>query len=319
MEKVALCFIINYHHILNKEHLWREWIEPNKDIINVYFFYKDLKQIKSKWINNHTIPQNYICNTSYYHVVPAYLSILNFALKHDTCNKWFCYLTDSCCPIISPSKFRELFLKHKDKSIMAHSKSYWNIDLHRRANLKRLPYKYHLANDPWFVLTRENAIDIMKYIIHQENMCNVICSGGLANESLFAIIFTYYNKIENVINKPTHMTDWSRMSSSTSPHIFTEGDERDIQFIEKNLKENEFVMFIRKIHPMFPDSILKKYIYSNEEKNNTIQKKNHYSSNSNVFVNIKRAFFINIGIIYGFALIYAFYLFHLTPPSITAR
>ena len=41
-----LCFIISYDHILNKEELWREWIEPNKDIINVYFYYKELQKIK---------------------------------------------------------------------------------------------------------------------------------------------------------------------------------------------------------------------------------------------------------------------------------
>ena len=51
--KIALCFIISYEHILNKEELWREWIEHNKDIINVYFYYKDLKKIKSEWIQKH--------------------------------------------------------------------------------------------------------------------------------------------------------------------------------------------------------------------------------------------------------------------------
>ena len=38
--KVALCFIISYQHILNKEQLWIDWIKPNKDIINIYFHYK---------------------------------------------------------------------------------------------------------------------------------------------------------------------------------------------------------------------------------------------------------------------------------------
>ena len=81
--KIALCFIISYEHIVNKEDIWREWIEPNKDIINVYFYYKDFNKIKSQWIIEHTIPPNYIHETSYYHVIPAYLSILNFASKHD--------------------------------------------------------------------------------------------------------------------------------------------------------------------------------------------------------------------------------------------
>ena len=81
--KVALCFIINYDHILNKEEIWKEWIEPNKDIINVYFFYKDKAKIKSNWISNHIISSEYIFETSYYHVIPAYLSIMQYAYKKD--------------------------------------------------------------------------------------------------------------------------------------------------------------------------------------------------------------------------------------------
>ena len=107
--KVALCFIINYNHILNKENIWREWIEYNKDIINVYFYYKDLKKIRSKWIMEHTIPPSYIYETSYYYTIPAYFSLMKFAVNHDSNNLWFCMLTDSCCPIISPEKFRYLF------------------------------------------------------------------------------------------------------------------------------------------------------------------------------------------------------------------
>jgi hypothetical protein len=266
MEKIALCFIINYQHVLHKEKLWREWIEPNKDIINVYFFYKDLKKIKSQWIYEHAIPQKKICHTSYYHVIPAYVAILNFALKHDKNNKWFCYLTDSCCPIISPSKFRKLFHTYKNQTIMPYCKAQWNINFHQRANLALLPTQYHLANDPWFVLTRENAIDIMNFVVNELKMCNVICDGGLANESLFAIILTHYNKIQNVISKPTHMTDWLRMSSPTSPYMFKDGTSQDIEFIENFLRENDFVMFIRKVHPQFPDEILRKYI-CNENSN----------------------------------------------------
>ena len=268
--KIALCFIINYEHVLYKEKLWREWIEPNKDIINVYFFYKDLKQIKSRWILNHTIPQKNICNTSYFHVIPAYISILNFALKHDKSNKWFCYLTDSCCPIITPSQFRTLFEIYQNQTIMPYSKAHWNIEFHRRANLALLPKEYHLANDPWFVLTRENAIDIMNFVVNESNMCNLICNGGLANESLFAIILTHFKKIQNVISKTTHMADWLRMSSPTGPHLFKHGDGDDVQFIENFLEKNEFVMFIRKVHPEFPDEILRNYIC---DKNDILLKK----------------------------------------------
>ena len=161
--KIALCFIINYEHILNKEHIWREWIEPNKDIINVYFFYKDLNKIKSSWIYERTIPPKYIVETSYLHVVPAYLAVSSFAMKHDNNNEWFVFLTDSCCPIISPKKFRYLFYKNYNKSVFSWRKSWWNNDYNKRANLHMLPKELHLANDPWFVLKREHLTRCFQY------------------------------------------------------------------------------------------------------------------------------------------------------------
>lgn len=104
-------------------------------------------------------------------------------------------------------------------------------------------------------------------------ICNTVCNGGLANESLFAIIMCHYNKIQTVISKTTHMADWFRMSSPTSPHMFKEGTQDDSDFIDKFLKENDLVMFIRKVHPKFPDELLRKYIFNennddNDENNN---------------------------------------------------
>jgi hypothetical protein len=262
--KVALCFIISYEHILNKEEIWREWIEPNKDFINVYFYYKDFNKIKSDWIRKHTIPPNYIYETSYYHVIPAYLSVMRFALTHDNENNWFCMLTDSCCPIISPKKFRYLFYENYNKSIISWKKSWWNIDFHKRANLSMLPKDFHLANDPWFVLKRENVLQIVSFVNVKKEMTKIICAGGLANESLFAIILYCYKELESsdkVISAITHITDWSRMTSATSPHIFKYANEKDIKFIDTELEKNKFSMFIRKISPEFPNEILREYIY----------------------------------------------------------
>lgn len=266
--KIALCFIISYEHILNKESLWREWIEYNKDIINVYFYYKDIKKIASTWILTHTIPQSYIYETTYYHVMPAYLSIMNYVIKNKE-NQWVCFLTDSCCPIVSPRRFRYLFYNYYNKSIISWKPSWWNIDLHKRANLKRLPKELHLANDPWFILQRENVIQCISFVNNQQGLTKTICNGGLANESLFAIILYFYKELNNVINSVTHITDWSRMSSPTSPYLFQNGDETDDKFITKSLIDNKFAIFIRKISPEFPDNKLRYYIYehSKEEDN----------------------------------------------------
>jgi len=262
--KVALCFIINYDHILNKEELWRKWIEPNKDIINVYFYYKDINKIKSKWIMNHTIPPDNIFETSYFHVIPAYLSVLNYALNQDVNNQWFCLLTDSCCPIVSPRRFRYMFFNYYNKTILSWKRAWWNIRYHKRANLLRLPSEFHLGNDPWFVMKRENVLQMLHFIKTQQTTFKTICDGGLANESIFAIIMCAYKQLEpngHVISAVTHLTDWNRMSSFTSPHIFKDVNNADLKFIDTELEKNKYALFIRKIAPEFSDDTLNNYIY----------------------------------------------------------
>ena len=262
--KVALCFIISYDHILNKEAIWRKWIEPNKDIINIYFYYKDLKKIKSPWILKHALPEKLIHDTSYYHVIPAYIGLMQYATNQDSNNKWLCMLTESCCPIISPKRFRYLFFNNYEKSIMSWKPSWWNINVHKRANLALLPQDLRLANDPWFVLKRENVLHILNFVYKQTEVVKTICDGGLANESLFAIILHGYKQLENrksLISAVTHLADWDRMGSSTSPHTFKHANGMDIEFINKNLEKNKYAMFIRKVAPEFPEDILKHYIY----------------------------------------------------------
>ena len=265
--KVALCFIISYDHILNKEEIWRKWIGPNKDIINVYFYYKDLKKIKSQWILEHIIPEKYIFKTSYYHVIPAYISSMNYAFTHDSQNKWFCMLSESCCPIITPKMFRYLFFENYNNSIMSWRKAWWNIQFHKRANLAKFPKELHLANDPWFVLKRENVEHCINFIKVSPKLTNTICDGGLANESLFAIILYMCEQLNtnNIISSVTHITDWSRMESPTSPHLFKYGDEIDIKFIDSSLETNKYAMFIRKISPEFPDDIIVEYVFNKDD------------------------------------------------------
>ena len=257
--KVALCFLISYNHILNKEYIWREWIEPNKDIINIYFHYDEYLKIKSPWIMKHAISPDAVVKTSYYHVVPAYLALMSFAKNHDRENIWFVMLSESCVPIISPNRFRRLFFENYDKSIMSWKKAWWNVDFHKRANLRCIKSEYHLANDPWFVLKREDLTRCIYYKYYNNNLFQIVCSGGLANESIFAIILYFYNQLKDVLNNATHITDWSRMSSATSPHVFKYGNTADLDIIKNSLRDNAYAMFLRKVHPDFPDAILHEF------------------------------------------------------------
>jgi hypothetical protein len=256
MRKVALCFLLNYSHELSKESIWKEWIHANKDILNVYFFYERLEKIVSPWIRAHAVPPRYILPTSYFHVVPAYLSLMKVATEADVQNEWFCFLTDSCCPILAPERFRALFEAHHANSILRWGKSAWNIQFHTRANLRFLPARLHLCNDPWFILCKSHVEDCLAFCRQERKLFECICSGGLANESIFAIILRFYGKIGDVINASTHVADWSRMTSATSPHVFIHGDAQDRRFLQDLPRRHPFAVFVRKVAPAFPDQLL---------------------------------------------------------------
>jgi hypothetical protein len=49
------------------------------------------------------------------------------------------------------------------------------------------------------------------------------------------------------------------MSSSTSPHLFVEGTNKDVTFIKNFLRENKYTMFLRKVDKYFPDHILEEF------------------------------------------------------------
>jgi len=269
--KIALCFLISHSNTLNKEELWKKWIAPNKDIINIYFHYKQNIHISSEWISDHAVPPQYIVPTTYLHVVHAYLSILQYALEADLRNTWFCFLTESCVPIISPKKFRRLFYKNYKYSIMKWSEAWWNTQFHRRANLNLLSKDFRLANDPWFILKRDHALSCLQYKENRitKKSFSTICCGGLANESIFAIIFKTYNLLSNK-NASTHLTDWTRMESGTSPHLFKTYDkEVDQPILDKLYRENPYACFLRKVHPEFPDEVLNKMIYKKEKQERT--------------------------------------------------
>ncbi len=298
--KAALCFIISYEHILQKEQLWIDWIKPNKDIINIYFHYKSIDMIKSPWIKMYTIPPNKTTKTSYYDVVPAYMSILSYAYEHDKNNIWFCLLTDSCVPIITPEKFRKMFFNHYQASIIKCKPAYWDIVIHRRANLRLLTKEYWLSNDPWFTLCRDHVHKCILFLTLKKDVWQTVNSGGLANESIFAIILQTFNELTNsvrMINESSTISDWTHMSSPTSPNQFKEGTDENINIICNLLKENKYAMFLRKVHRNFPDDILKNimnidYNHKYELLHNQAKQKTRSVNTFTIFILLVGLFFM---------------------------
>ena len=273
--KIAFCFLISYEHgTLNKEDIWRKWLEPNKDIINVYFHYKNYEKLNSKWIKDNVIPKQYIVDTDYLHVVPAYMSLLNYAMYNDAANQWFCMVTDSCVPIISPLKFREMFLENYQYSIISCKKAWWNVSYVHRANLRLLSSEFQLANGPWFVIKKEDSLRCLQYATVNKKIYNTICQGNVANESIFAIILHTFKQLDKVINASTHATDWTHTASPTSPHLFKEGTKKEVAFINYELANNKYTIFLRKVAPEFPDAILNEYIYREDSNTLVVMKRN---------------------------------------------
>jgi hypothetical protein len=266
--KIALCFLISKNNIINKEDIWIKWIEKNKDIINVYIHFNYNIPIKSEWIKKHTLPFKYIVKTSYFHVVPAYMSLLNYSLYHDKENMWFCFLTESCVPIISPNEFRNLFFENHNYSIIRWQNAWWNMSLHKRANLAFLPKEFQLANIPYFVLTKVDAVNCLLYKQIKKQIYALVCKGGLANESIFAIILKSFERLDSkyIKNEISTLIDWSRMTSSTSPYVFKNNENmerlnKDMNWIITNKKKNKYTLFLRKVDISFPDDILNNIIY----------------------------------------------------------
>jgi len=259
--KIALCFLISYKNQLTKEKIWKEWVYYNRDIINIYFHTKN-SLVKSQWIRKHCIPISYVKETNYYHVVPALMSLLSYAYK-DKENRWFCFLTDSCIPLISPEEFRKLFFQNYEYTIFHWYKPNWNVQYHKRANLYKLPLHYQLANDPWFVMTRVDVFYCLMFV--QTKMYQLIVKGIIANESIFAIALLHYHRLQNVINRSSSICDWTRMSSPTSPYIFIKDTKENLDYIGL-VKKNKYSVFLRKVHSHFPDSTIEKIIYANTKR-----------------------------------------------------
>ena len=260
IDKVALCFIVSYEcGKLLKEKIWEEWIAENSDIINVYVHYRD-KSILSPFLREHIIPEEFVFKTTYYHMVPAYMTTLAHAYVHDISNKWFCILTESCIPVLSPTKFREHFEMNKKKSIMKWTPATWNVDMHKRANLHRFAPKFHVWNEPWMTLSRLHVSACMHFINVRPDIYQLVCLGGLANESMFALILFDVDEIShiadenkhNLLNTSCSIQDWDRMDGPTHPYTFTSAS--DMEYIISKKNECPHAMFARKISDTFPDS-----------------------------------------------------------------
>ena len=59
--------------------------------------------------------RKYIEKTSYFHVVPAYMSVLQYAYNKNNDITWFCLLTEACVPLYLQKNSVEFLQIHINK------------------------------------------------------------------------------------------------------------------------------------------------------------------------------------------------------------
>ena len=231
----------------------------NEGLFNIYVHCRDPRRIQSTWLRRHVIPSAFLQPTSYYHVVPAVMSTLLFAYHSDNKNTWFCFATDSCVPIVSPGQFLRRFQTMSNKTIMGWGRSHWNVQFHTRANLRHLETKYWLYNDPWFTMTRRHVALCLAFPSTCRHTYDVVCRGGLANESIFAVMLAMAGRIANynreadgVVNASATVADWMVRASATSPRLFIRGDSDELSAIRRLKTGSPHAMFLRKVGQTFP-------------------------------------------------------------------
>jgi hypothetical protein len=227
----------------------------------VYFHVKDVNQIASPWIREHMVHASFLVPTDYLHVVPAYLSLMKYALQRDKRTQWICFLTDSCAPLVSPAAFRRRFFSCYKETFMAWKPAWWDVNWVKRANLHQLPAEFRLANTPWFVLCRRDADLCLGYVKRHATKAKIIMDGPVANESLFAIVMYATRRLDKIRNEETTLADWTRMPNAMSPYLFEEDSEVNRAFLQKNRTTS--TLFLRKVGPDFP---LANYVDMTERK-----------------------------------------------------
>jgi hypothetical protein len=153
-----------------------------------------------------------------------------------------------------------------------------------------------LSNDPWFTLCRDHVHKCILFLTLKKDVWQIVNSGGLANESIFAIILQTFKELTNTmrtINDSATICDWDHMTSPTSPNQFKEASEENINIICNLLKENKYAMFLRKVHRDFPDNIIKNIMntdfdHTYELLHNQAKKKHNFYR----FINLQNTFIL---------------------------
>ena len=248
---LCLCvFVTNQSHVFSQPQVWSRWLaDGNTTRIHIYIHAKYPQQLRippdlQPWCT--VLPTS--IPTSYLYMVPAYEYAMHYILHASKNNAWIGFVTETCCPARRlQSIIHELDSAPMHASWLRWKPAWWPVAFHHRANLRRLPPELHLGHDPWFVLSRRDAQEVITLTPEQQRVRNVVVQGPIANESWVAILLHMKGRLSHVHNSVTHAANWTPMSSSTSPHVFGT-TEQDHRLLLQTLSACPTAWFVRKVH-----------------------------------------------------------------------
>ena len=253
-DSVAFLFMVTRD--LVKEHIWKKWFESLPINYNIYVHCSDPTKIKSEWLKKYLIPYN--IPTTWNSHMEAELTLYRYALKN-TNDSWFINLSETTVPYISPKKFSTFFRELKTKSMLTYKRPWWSKSENNRANLLMFPPDARFGNNEWCVLCNEDVRTIM-YLWDYTPIVKTMIDGPHADESIFSVSLYIGNNFKNNIKTDTTIIDWERTTNyGNSPHVFTDWDKEDKKFVKDFVEQNPYTMFIRKVSPDFPDSVILKW------------------------------------------------------------
>lgn len=250
----TFCFLVTGDLI--KEAVWRTWFEA---LDAVRFPYKiathcsNPSHIKSAWLRATLIPTS--VPTSWQFHTRATLALYEYAF-HETESEWITLHSESCVPIVEPARFVTLFNDYKGRTVLSHRPIWWDPAKIARANLIRIPAKFHVQHSEWCILSREDLVIVLMVALKSTAMANIVLAGPAADESFVGVALAFHDRLKDALNTRTTLVDWKRSPNGNNPYTFTEWTSDDEALLKKKRSENPLLMFMRKVGPTLPDEVI---------------------------------------------------------------
>ncbi len=257
MPHVSFCFLVTKD--LNKEHIWRSWLDQLDISYSLFVHCSNPEKITSPWLQSFIIPRNKIVPTAWGKLGQATYNLFEHAYKTSKAD-WYTMNSESCVPIIPAAQFSHLCREYSNKSMLSYCDAWWDPNTCLRGNLRQFAKEYHLAHSGWYILTMAHIKDIIKCKKdYPQFTYNALFDTNtlMADESGIAIILKKMNNLTNIICESTTIVDWAR-GNGNSPYTFAEDSDQNRQYIEDARKQ--YSCFLRKVAASFPDEIIMKYL-----------------------------------------------------------